>query len=309
MNKFKRIAALVLAFAIFLTCSAFAVDGKVFDASALKVRALTSTDSDVLGKLANGSKLDIQGKIGDWYMINYNGKTGFVFGEYVDLGEYEVKNTMGVITGSTVNVRTGPGTENKVAGKLVDGTMVSVLAVESGWYKIKFLDLEGYVCADYLDLDGVVYTYVKTDEKGVTTTNYTTGETDAKVPDVNLPLAQQIIEYAKNYLDVPYVYGGTTPDGFDCSGFVQYVFKAFDIKLKRSSADQYKCNGKDVAKADLQPGDLVFFSRSGAAVGHVGIYIGDDCFIHATSTGDVIRITSLSSKYYVEHYVGAKRVL
>lgn len=303
MNKqSKRIMALILALSLVFTFSALAVDGNI-TASALKVRSGTSTESEILGKYLNGETIDVQGRVGDWYMVEYNGEMAFVFSEYVDMGDIEVKNSMGTITGSSVNVRSGPGTDNKVLGKLMDGTMVTLTGIENGWYKIKFLELEGYVHPDYLEVDGLVFTYVKTDENGKTTESYSNADTETA------STASKLIEYAMQYLGVPYVYGGTTTDGFDCSGFTQYVFAAYGYTLKRSSADQYNNNGTAVSKDELIPGDLVFFSRSNAAVGHVGIYIGDDYFIHASSTGDVVRITALSSSYYVEHYVGARRII
>jgi len=107
---------------------------------------------------------------------------------------------------------------------------------------------------------------------------------------------------------IMYVYGGTTPAGFDCSGFVRYVFNNCGITLKRVSRDQYAYNGESVAKSELQPGDLVFFG-SGGYVSHVGIYAGGGQMIHSPSTGKSICYTSINSNYYLSHYIGAKRVL
>lgn len=117
-----------------------------------------------------------------------------------------------------------------------------------------------------------------------------------------------IFEEAEKYIGTPYVYGGTTPAGFDCSGFVQYVFKNNGINLRRTSRDQYANNGVYVDKADLQPGDLVFFG-SGGVVGHVGIYAGNGQMIHSPSTGKTVTYTSIETNYYTSHYIGAKRVL
>ncbi|MGN7479364.1 C40 family peptidase [Solibacillus silvestris] len=110
---------------------------------------------------------------------------------------------------------------------------------------------------------------------------------------------------ASKYIGVPYVYGGTTARGLDCSGFTQLVFKQLGHDLNRTAATQYK-QGKAVAKSDLQPGDLVFFNTSGG-VSHVGISLGGSKFIHAgTSTG--VTESSLDSSYWGKRYVGAKRV-
>ena len=118
-----------------------------------------------------------------------------------------------------------------------------------------------------------------------------------------------LIATAKQYLGVKYVYGGTTPKGFDCSGFVQYVFEKHKKKLPRTADVQYRA-GKPVSKIkDLQPGDLVFFATGKPKdVNHVGIYIGKDQFINAqTSKG--VAIAKLTDSYWKTAYIGARRAL
>lgn len=119
--------------------------------------------------------------------------------------------------------------------------------------------------------------------------------------------ARQLMDEAAKYLGTPYRYGGTTPDGFDCSGFMQYVFKNCGISLNRVSRDQYAKNGTSVSKSELIPGDLVFFG-TGGNVSHVGMYVGGGQMIHSPSTGKSIEYTSINSNYYLSHYIGAKRV-
>ncbi|MGG0825099.1 C40 family peptidase [Paenibacillus turicensis] len=104
-----------------------------------------------------------------------------------------------------------------------------------------------------------------------------------------------------------YVSGGTSTAGFDCSGFTQFVFKKLGIKLPHQSGSQYKM-GTAVEKADLIEGDLVFFNTSGKGISHVGVYVGEGKFAHASSSKGVI-ISKLSESYYVKRYVGAKRIL
>ena len=117
---------------------------------------------------------------------------------------------------------------------------------------------------------------------------------------------QQIISTAKSFLGVPYKWGGTTPAGFDCSGFTRYVFASQSIDLPRVSADQYKV-GTPVSFNNLIPGDLVFFNlTSGTNVSHVGIYLGNNEFISATSSKG-ISVYSFTP-YWTKAYVGAKRV-
>ncbi|MBP1990882.1 C40 family peptidase [Paenibacillus eucommiae] len=115
---------------------------------------------------------------------------------------------------------------------------------------------------------------------------------------------QQIIQTANTFIGVPYVWGGTSPQGFDCSGFVRYVFQNKGISLPRTSAQMHSQVGTPVK--DLQAGDLVFFANS--SVDHVGIYIGDGKFISSTSSNGV-RVDKLLSGYWGARYVGAKRVL
>ena len=120
--------------------------------------------------------------------------------------------------------------------------------------------------------------------------------------------AAKILSTAENFLGLPYIYGGSTPKGFDCSGFTKYVFGQNGITLHRVSRDQYSYDGVKVSKSELQPGDLVFFGENGK-VSHVGIYAGNGKMIHSPRTGKSICYTSIESNYYTTRYIGAKRVL
>lgn len=119
-------------------------------------------------------------------------------------------------------------------------------------------------------------------------------------------LARRIISNAMQYMGVPYVFGGTTPYGFDCSGYVQYVFAQAGISLPRTADVQYEV-GIPISTAELIPGDLVFFQTYTYGASHVGIYVGDGNFIHASSSYGVT-ISSLSSAYYSSHYIGSRRI-
>lgn len=113
--------------------------------------------------------------------------------------------------------------------------------------------------------------------------------------------------FIADLLGTRYKFGGTTEKGFDCSGFTQYVFKAFGIDLTRTSKSQAR-EGTKIAKKDLRKGDLVFFNTSGKGISHVGIYLGDGKFAHSSSKNGVT-INKLSEKYYVKRYVTARRIL
>jgi cell wall-associated NlpC family hydrolase len=106
------------------------------------------------------------------------------------------------------------------------------------------------------------------------------------------------------YLGIPYRWGGSSPStGFDCSGFTMYVFSRVGVSIPRTVSTQYAV-GVAVSRSELQPGDLVFFN----SLGHVGIYIGGNQFIHSPHTGDVVKISSITG-YYSDRYVGARRIL
>lgn len=117
---------------------------------------------------------------------------------------------------------------------------------------------------------------------------------------------QSIVSSAYEYLGVPYVFGGNTPAGFDCSGFTKYVFSHNGIELPRLADQQYEV-GEKVKRAELVPGDLVFFTTYEPGVSHSGIYVGNNNFISATSSGG-IRVDSMDNSYWAPRYVGATRV-
>jgi cell wall-associated NlpC family hydrolase len=115
-----------------------------------------------------------------------------------------------------------------------------------------------------------------------------------------------LIETGKKYMGVPYVWGGTTPDGFDCSGFTQYVMKQNGITIPRTAAEQFAA-GTAVDKKNLQVGDLVFFTTYKPGASHVGFYMGNGQFLHASSAAQQVTTSSLDDQYYVDHYIGARR--
>ena len=121
-------------------------------------------------------------------------------------------------------------------------------------------------------------------------------------------IKDRLLRVAQRMLAVPYRFGGTTLWGLDCSGFVQKTFAFLNLDLPRSAREQFR-EGAKVAKADLSPGDLVFFRTYAKYPSHVGIYLGDNRFVHASSRERKVTIDSLDTPYYVKRYIGAKRLL
>ena len=234
-------------------------------------------------------------------------------------------NKTGYVKVEGLTVRKGPSTSTEAINGLSKNDKVDIIGETDGWYQIKLKGEVGYVSAKYISDTKVTETtsrsgstirnaeeQEKTEE--VEETNTETEETDET--DTN-PVSSstgisgaEVVEYAKQYLGYKYVAGGSSPSiGFDCSGFTIYVYKHFGISLNRSSRDQIK-NGVAVSKNNLQPGDILIFNgSSNTSIGHVGIYVGRNDFIHAANSREGVIITSLSSSYYQKRYVGARRVI
>ena len=138
------------------------------------------------------------------------------------------------------------------------------------------------------------------------TVNWKTEHPDGVDP--NATLIEDLIAYALSYKGYPYVYGGNGPNSFDCSGFVLYVYKHFGYSFTRRASTQYN-DGVKVKRSELIPGDLVFFHNNTSYITHVGLYIGNDQFIHAANPSQGVRIDSLTSNYYNTRYYGACRII
>lgn len=205
--------------------------------------------------------------------------------EVQEVQEVQKENKKGIVTVDILNVRSGPSTDTEKLGKLSLGTNVEVLSENEGWYEINFESQQAYICAEYVRL---------LDSTLTNTQN----------------IGQSIVEYAKQFIGTPYVYGGNTTSGFDCSGFTQYVLANFGMSMPRTSTDQYSI-GVRVDKSQLMPGDLVYFkySNSSYRLSHVGIYVGDGNFIHSPVAGQSVKISSLNTGYFSNYYYGATRVL
>lgn len=252
----------------------------------LNVRETPDLDGDLLGKLPMNAGCEILEVLDGWYKISSGNVEGYVSAEFLLTGEdannraREALSTVAKVNADMLMVREEPNTDCTILTRVAEGEELEVVETLDGWIKINIDDKTGYVCADYVD----VY---KTLPKGVTLKELSYGGGVSNT-------AVDLIEYAKQFLGNPYVYGGTSlTNGTDCSGFTMRIFQKFGYSLSRTSREQ-AYDGRRVSLSDIQPGDLLFYSRGGS-IGHVAIYIGNGQIIHASTerTGIII-----SNAYY-----------
>ena len=258
----------------------------------------------------------------------------------------EIKETKtAYIKYDKVNLRKKASTSSTVLAKLKLNDKVTVLEeVDSKWSKVKVDGITGYISTELLSdnkqevkeaekevesitsRDGETTsrnenekeevkentkTETKQEENKTTEKNETVKE-ESKETTTSKVAGADIVAYAKKYLGYNYVLGGESPkSGFDCSGFTKYVYNHFGYTLSRTSKAQAK-NGKEVAKSDLQPGDIIIFkNQSLTAIGHVGIYVGNNKIIHASEPGIGVVITDMDARgyNYNKRYVTARRII
>lgn len=238
----------------------------------------------------------------------------------------ENKEIVKYVSAETLNVREKDDNNSKIISQLTLNTKVTVVEmVNSTWAKVTVKGKTGYVANKYLS-DKKVDTSSRSEEikreeskKSEEEKNEAKGNSEQKQEEQtsnqsntsNSGLTgESVVAFAKKYLGYKYVSGGASPStGFDCSGFTSYVYKNFGINLSRTSGAQAS-NGVAVSKSNLQAGDLVIFNNSSnSAIGHVGIYIGGNTFIHAANSKKGVITTSLSDSYYSRTYVTARRVI
>lgn len=271
--------------------------GTVKCSSSVNLRSEANTSSSILAELKNGTAVTVVSTANGWCKVTCSGKTGYIKQDYVSTTGSASNNTSAstgtaavVKCSSTVNFRSAASTSSTILGELKNGTAITVLSTSNGWSKVSYAGKTGYISADYL----------VTASSGISPSN--------TAASVSISAKRQsVLNYAAQFLGVPYVYGGSTPSGFDCSGFTSYVFKNTVGSIPRVAQAQYDATTR-VSRDDLLPGDLVFFGSSTSSISHVGIYVGSNQFIHAPSTGDVVKYSSLTGSY-ATRYQGAGRVI
>ena len=304
-----------------------------------QIRILPLINSNVLGNISSGATVKIITSTNKWTFVETDTISGWILN--TNLGEKITSNnteptetnnneentdtepttetTAGndiiydtavtkYISGSSVYVRTMPTTDSDIVTSLIKNTDITVTGENGDWYKVKHENFEGYISKQFVSDEQVEQTNRHMSLEDTTTLQ----ENVEQINNSNQSsLGQEIVEYAKQYLGYPYVYGGAGSSSFDCSGFTMYVYKNFGYSLSHSARAQSKM-GTYVEKENLQPGDLVFFLdyETMDDIGHCGIYIGDGNFIHASSgTGYCVKISTLLSGSYDRRYATARRLI
>lgn len=311
VGKAARVAVLSLMAALLMGASAMAAEDGIAVAigattgSGLRLRSEPSTSASIITMLDEDVPVAVlDDTLDGWYKINYNGNTGFVSADYMLIDRDNVFDAFGRVEGSGVNVRSIPSTDGQVLTVLNLNSIATVGGFADGWYKIRANGVEGYIRSDYLTMCG--------DSSSAPSAS---GGSSAGAASSLGESASDVVSFAKQYLGTRYVYGGSTPSGFDCSGFTMYVYRNFGYSLPHTATGQWKSGygTRIYSVSELQPGDLVFFcdpSRSnGKACSHAGIYVGGGQHIHASSSrsGGVI-ISDLTSGYYNTYFVGGLRL-
>ena len=290
----------------------------------VRFRKGPGTTYSIIGTYNSGTKVKILSQSGQWTAVMINGVSGYVFSDYVaytaapestsseteasgedssdsstvsmtlGLSEPAGSTSSGVkdgyITGNNVRLREGPSSASRILMELSYGTQLKITAVSGSWTKVICGGTEGFVSSDYV-AEG---TYEPA--SGISTAN-------------GAELGKEIANYALTFVGYRYTWGGNSPaTGFDCSGFVQYVFSQFGYTTSRVAND-VTGDGVHVDPKDIQPGDVLCFYSSSNYVGHVGIYIGNNTFVHAANSAMGVVTTSLSNNYYASRGYEIRRII
>lgn len=332
MKISQRIVTVLLALVLCIGAfplSAFAASDIMYgigfvDASGLRLRSEPSSTADTVDVANNKECVVVISKHGDWYKVNYNLQVGYMHKDYLTVATREnAELGYGEVNANSVNLRSGPSTGYNRTAVASKGAKCYIIGLNQGWYKVIYNGKICYIRSDYLNLTEHPYENQKSPNSpkfyrhgkstGISPSAAALNGTASGSSSNNGSTAtnvtgSQILREAQKYLGTPYVYGGASPSGFDCSGFVYYVLKTLGYSPYRTPADQYK-HGTFVNKANLQPGDIVFFANTyGNGISHVGIYSGNGQFIHSPNSRSTVSYSDLSTGYWAQHYYGARRM-
>lgn len=333
MNFARRLFTLALAMVLFVSCFAVTASaaGNVMygigfvNTTSLRLRSDSTTNSKILDTAPKNDCVAIISKNGDWYKVNYNLQEGYMHSDYLNvLTRENAELGYGKVNGSGVNLRTGPSTSYRSVAVASKGSKCYILGLNQGWYKVIYNSTICYIRSDFVDLTEIPYENQESPNspkfyRGGKSTGVapsaaalngtaSSGSSSSSGSTVANVTGSQILAEAQKYLGTPYVYGGASPAGFDCSGFVYYVLKQLGFSPYRTPASQYN-QGTYVSKANLQVGDIVFFAGTYASgISHVGIYAGNGQFLHSPNSRSTVSYSDLTSGYWAQHYYGARRM-
>lgn len=302
------------------------------------LRILPLINSDILINLKKNVTVTVQDEINNWVYVYTDDLAGWLRKDKLldkeannssndnnkeNSDKDNSKSYTAYVDASSVNVRKKASSTSEVVTTLTTNEKVTVEGVENGWARVVIEDgTKGYISNEYLSKEKVKVTNRSGDvERQAITKQTTANEKNSSKSNNNTNKSSstsksdekttssssssnkgtQVVSYAKKYLGANYVHGGDGPNSFDCSGYTQYVYKKFGVSLPHSASAQQNY-GKAVSKSNLKQGDLVFFT------GHVGIYVGNNKFIHAANPSKGVVITSLSNSYYKKNYITARRI-
>ncbi|MBQ3124074.1 MAG: C40 family peptidase [Clostridia bacterium] len=309
-----------------------------------ELKTTPSDDAQSIGTMSGAEDLEVLESTEGWYKVMVDGEAGYVKKDMVTLDKKEAETAAKqydhykkatVTSDNGLIVRASGSKDAASVGTVNGGDEVIIVDSQNDYIKILYGEelTEGYVINSGLEfadewvtknevhqeIKEIAYEKAvaarkaeearKAEAARLAAMGYSAKETKTatvSAPAGNTSKGQAIVNSAKRYLGVPYVWGGTSPRGFDCSGLVQYVCRQNGISVPRVAASQRNA-GRYVSRANLQAGDLVFFGNGGR-ITHVGIYVGNGNMIHAPQTGDVVKISSINSSYRVARYAGAVRV-
>lgn len=250
-----------------------------------------SMNSGVITMLRKNTNVAADDPVNGWCKVSYQGLSGYVSSSYVSAETAKAYNP------SSSGVLLRVGSSGSEVSDLQDALR------EKGFYNYKTTGYFGSITlsavrefqsSNGLECDGIVGNATRSKLYGSSNGNTNRGDANRSAA-----AGSSIVSFAKSFIGVPYVYGGSTPRGFDCSGFTSYVFSHFGISLPRTAQQQSQV-GTAVSRSNLQPGDLIFF---GSPAYHVAIYVGGNMYIHSPQTGDHVKISTLYN------YTSARRVI
>ncbi|MGL4796509.1 MAG: SH3 domain-containing protein [Paraclostridium sp.] len=261
---------------------------KVVNVDGLNLRKGPGTNYSIIKVLLKNTEVEVISESNGWSNIKYGELIGYVSTKYILEKNIGIETIKKVVNVDGLNLRKGPGINYEVITVLSRNTEVEVILESNGWSNVKYGTKNGYVATQYL----------------------TNKSNDNSI--LNNKIVDKAIDIAKSKLGYPYVWGAEGPKSFDCSGFIYYIFKInLNINVPRVSKDQSKY-GNYIDRKDLKPGDLVFFDTDGTNngnVSHVGMYLGNNEFIQASSGSTMKVVISKLEGYYDRQYVTARRIL